>query len=91
MTQAVVNVSNTEQVEQNQPQTRGVDTIWQPDKQSLLQTHMVPHARTLRKAREQVKWMVKESSSHPSLLKGSPLRTERATFTALRSSSHKAE
>ncbi|WP_237762122.1 hypothetical protein, partial [Legionella santicrucis] len=71
------------------PKRGGVDTIWQPDKQSLLQTHMVPHARTLRKAREQVKWMVKESSSHPSLLKGSPLRTERATFTALRSSSHK--
>ena len=52
---------------------------------------IVPHPRTLRKAREQVKQMVIESSSHLPLLGGSPLRTERATFTALRSSSHKAE
>ncbi|MFA1385114.1 hypothetical protein SDB74_08380 [Legionella pneumophila serogroup 1] len=28
-----------------------------------MQTHSVPHARTLRKAREQVKWMVKDRVS----------------------------
>jgi hypothetical protein len=32
-----------------------------------------------------------KSSNHPSLLKGSPLRTDRATFMAIRSSLHKAE
>jgi hypothetical protein len=29
-----------------------------------LQTHIVPHARTLRKAHEQVKWMVKCPAHH---------------------------
>ena len=63
MTQAVVNVSNTEQFERNPSKTGGVETIWQPEEQPLLQTHIVPHARTLRKAREQVKWMVKDGVS----------------------------
>ncbi len=58
MTQAIVNVSNTKQVGQG-----GVETIWQPEKQPLLQIQSVPHARTLRKAREQVKWMVKDGVS----------------------------
>lgn len=53
MTRAVVNVSSTEQVGQNQAKS-GVETIWQHEKQPLLQAHIVPHLRTLRKAREQV-------------------------------------
>ena len=35
-----------------------INTFGQHEEQPLLQTHIVPHARTLRKAREQVKWMV---------------------------------
>jgi len=41
----------------------GVEATWQPEEQSLLQTRIVPHARTLRKAREQVKWMVRDGVS----------------------------
>lgn len=40
-----------------------VKTTWQSEEQPLLQNCIVPHARTLRKAREQVKWMVKDGVS----------------------------
>lgn len=41
----------------------GVEPTWQLEEQHFLQTRIVPHARTLRKAREQIKWMVKDGIS----------------------------
>ncbi|AMP91738.1 hypothetical protein [Legionella pneumophila] len=65
MTQAIVNVSNTEQVEKNLSKLFVAMLFWQPEKQPLLQRHITPHARTLCKAREQVKWMVKDGGFSP--------------------------
>ncbi|HAT7072024.1 TPA: hypothetical protein JAN90_04440 [Legionella pneumophila] len=45
------------------PMRGRVDAMCHPNGQPLLYTCIVPHPRTLRKAREQVKWMVKDGVS----------------------------
>lgn len=62
-TQAAVSGAHKKQREQNIPIMGGVEPVRQPEEQLHFPTDIVPHARTLRKAREQVQVMVKDGFS----------------------------